>query len=282
MGVAHRLLAVSAAQIGVHHAPHDGPRPHDADLDDQVVVITGFEPGQHGHLRAALDLEAPHGIGLADHGEGGGIVLRDRGEREVPAPVLPDETKGPVDDGQHAEPEQVDLEETQVFQVFFVPLDDRAIGHGAVLDGDQVGYRLVAEQESAGVNGQVAGKVLDFRHQLEKVPMRARIEAGALKQRRLHPLVMVQQPGDAVDGCFGQSQRLAYVPDGGTAAVADEVGHHGGVGPAVLAVEVLDDLLAAVVLNVQVDVGRLGPLPGNKALKQQVHARGSTAVMLRQ
>ena len=47
---------------------------------------------------------------------------------------------------------------------------------------------------------------------------------------------------------------------------------HGRVGAAVLAVEVLDDLLAPVVLDVEIDVGRLGPLPGDEALEQQVHA----------
>ena len=34
--------------------------------------------------------------------------------------------------------------------------------HGRVLDGDQVVHRLVPEQESAGVDGEVAGEILDL------------------------------------------------------------------------------------------------------------------------
>ena len=165
VGVGDRLLAVPAAQVGMHHAPHDGSRPDDADLDDEIVIFPGFEPGQHGHLRAALDLEDPHGISPADHGVGRGIVLGNGGQGEGPAPVFLHEAKRPVHHGQHAEPQQVHLEELEAFQILLVPLDDRTVAHGAVLDGNQVAHRLVAEQKSAGVNGQVAGKVLDLRHQ---------------------------------------------------------------------------------------------------------------------
>ena len=40
-----------------------------------------------------------------------------------------------------------------------------------------------------------------------------------------------------------------------------------------LAVDVLDDLFAPLVLEVDVDVGRLAPLAADEALEQQVHAR---------
>src|SRR3546814_16110293 len=43
---------------------------------------------------------------------------------------------------------------------------------------------------------------------------------------------------------------------------------------AILLIDVLHDLLAALVLEVDVDVGRLLALGGDEALEQQVHARG--------
>ena len=52
--------------------------------------------------------------------------------------------------------------------------------HGCVLDGDQVVYRLVPEQESAGVDGEMTGEILDLVGQGDEVPMisRLRVQAG--------------------------------------------------------------------------------------------------------
>jgi hypothetical protein len=72
----------------------------------------------------------------------------------------------------------------------------------------------------------------------------------------------------------GDVQRLADVADRAAGAVA---GHHrrdGGTLAAVLAVDVLDHLLAPLVLEVDVDVGRLLALAADEALEQQVGARG--------
>jgi hypothetical protein len=41
----------------VHHVALDRARPHDRDLDDEVVEFARFEPRQHRHLGAAFDLE---------------------------------------------------------------------------------------------------------------------------------------------------------------------------------------------------------------------------------
>ena len=50
--------------------------------------------------------------------------------------------------------------------------------------------------------------------------------------------------------------------------------HSGEAGAiaAILLVDVLDDLLAALMRDIQVNVRRFSPLPGEKALEQQPHA----------
>ena len=68
---------------------------------------------------------------------------------------------------------------------------------------------------------------------------------------------------------LGNAQHLAHVANRGARPVADEVGHHGGVAAAVLEVDVLDHLFAPLVLDVEVDVGRLGPLTGEEPLEEQ-------------
>ena len=56
-GVMLLLDAVAPAQIGMHHVALDRPRPHDRDLDDEIVEALRLQSRQHRHLRAALDLE---------------------------------------------------------------------------------------------------------------------------------------------------------------------------------------------------------------------------------
>ena len=80
-----------------------------------------------------------------------------------------------------------------------------------------------------------------------------------------------EQLRQAVERGGGKAEGLADLAHRRARAVAHDVGHHGGVVAAVLRVDVLDHLLAAAVLDVEVDVGRLGPLAGEKALEQQVH-----------
>ncbi len=75
------------------------------------------------------------------------------------------------------------------------------------------------------------------------------------------------------DLLHGQAQGLARVPQGAPGAVGDHRGRQGGAVAAVFAIDVLDDLFTALVLEVHVDVRRLAALPGDEALEQQIHAR---------
>ena len=63
--VAHLLLAVPPAQVGMDHLPHDGPGADDRHLHHEVVEVVGLHARQGRHLRAALHLEEAHGVGLA-------------------------------------------------------------------------------------------------------------------------------------------------------------------------------------------------------------------------
>ena len=72
-----------------------------------------------------------------------------------------------------------------------------------------------------------------------------------------------------VDLVQAHPQGLAHVADGRARAVADHRGGQGGAVAAVLAVDVLDDLFAAFVLEVHVDVRRFAALPGHETLEQQ-------------
>jgi hypothetical protein len=68
-------------------------------------------------------------------------------------------------------------------------------------------------------------------------------------------------------------ERLADVADGAARPVGDQRRGQRRALAAVAFVEVLDDLFAALVLEVDVDVRRLVALAGDEALEQQMHAR---------
>ena len=85
---------------------------------------------------------------------------------------------------------------------------------------------------------------------------------------------MRKKLGAVVQRDLGNAECLAHLPDGGPRAVANHVGHHGGAVPAVLLVHVLDDFFPPVVLDIEVDVGRLRPFPGQEPLEEQVHLHG--------
>src|SRR5215472_8887277 len=72
----------------MHHVALDWPRPHDRDLDDEIVKFLRLEPRQHTHLRAALDLEDAERVGTGQHLVNGGLFGRDRGKVEPAAVML--------------------------------------------------------------------------------------------------------------------------------------------------------------------------------------------------
>ena len=76
--------------------------------------------------------------------------------------------------------------------------------------------------------------------------------------------------GERADRVVRQAEDLADLADRRAAAVGDH--GRGDAGPlaAVSAIDVLDHLLAPLVLEIDVDVGRLVALGGDEALEQQV------------
>ena len=90
----------------------------------------------------------------------------------------------------------------------------------------------------------------------------------------VEPLLALRRPLDALQV---DAERAAGVAQRRARPVADDDGGERGAVPAVLAVDVLDHLLAALVLEVDVDVGRLVALDADEAAEQQ---RGAARVDL--
>ncbi len=203
--------------------------------------------------------------------------------------------QGAGERGQHAQGEQVHLEQVQLRQVVLVPLHDGPVRHGRRLDGDGLAQRPARDHEPAHVDRQVAREPLQLARDLERQPhpLRVdRVQAGAGHEidqlrRSRHP-VWGPLGGDVrahlVEALVGshllrqpvhlrrrEAQRLAHVPERRLRPVGDHLAHHAGAVPPVPLVDVLHHLLAPLVLEVHVDVGRLPALGGDEAFEEQPH-----------
>ena len=199
------------------------------------------------------------------------------GQAEVPPAARRDERERTADCGQHAEAEHVDLQEPELVEVVLVPLDHGALRHRRVLDRNQLVERAARDHEAAGVLRQVARKPDQLAREREHARDERvrRVEARVPDPRVLDlaavpPLHRVRE---TVDLGRVEPQRLADVAHRALRPVADHSRRERGAGAAVLRVEVLDHLLAPLVLEVHVDVGRLVALARDEALEQHGHAR---------
>ena len=81
-----RVLAqpLPRVDVRVHRLPLDRPRPHERDLDGDVVEVLGLRAQEALHLRAALDLERADRVRALDVVVDRGVVERDAGEVDRP------------------------------------------------------------------------------------------------------------------------------------------------------------------------------------------------------
>ena len=95
------------------------------------------------------------------------VLLRDGGEVDLVALVLADQVDRVVQRAEHAEAEQVELHQPGRGAVVLVPLQHAAVLHPPPLDRADLDHRPVADHHPAGVDAEVARRVLDLARQLE-------------------------------------------------------------------------------------------------------------------
>ena len=151
----------------MHRPALDRPGPDQRHLDHQVVEHPRLQPGQGGHLRPRLHLEHPDRVGALQHLVHRGLGQVQLGQVDLDALVLGDQVDGVVQRREHAEPEQVELHQTDCRTVIFVPLQHTAVLHPRPLHRADVGDRPVADHHAAGVDAHVPGQVVDLHGQVD-------------------------------------------------------------------------------------------------------------------
>ena len=145
------LARLPVLHVRVDGLPLDRAGPHQGDLHGEVVEVLRLGLQDALHLRTALDLEDADRVGRLDVGVDGGVVERD--PRQVDRGALqPGELVDAVLDGaEHAEAEQVDLEEAGVAAGVLVPLADLATGHRRGLHRHELDQRPAGDDHAARV-----------------------------------------------------------------------------------------------------------------------------------
>ena len=122
---------------------------------------------------------------------------------------------------------------------------------------------------------EMSREILDFGGQLQRQRQaaiardRGRPPAPGLGEA-LVPAWSPARLGQPTGHVLREPERLADLADGAAAAIADDGADDGGAVAAVAIIDVLDDLLAPLMLEIDIDIGRLVAAGGDEALEQQV------------
>src|SRR5579883_2052416 len=272
------LLTVAPAKIGMNHIALDGTRADDRHLDHEIEELPGLQSRQHAHLCTALDLEHADRIGMLQHLVDFRLLLRHGVDHIAPAIVTIDQIEGAANAAQHAEPENIDLQDIERIEIVLVPFDDSTVLHRRILDRDQFLERPARDDEAADMLGEMTGEIDELPGEVESKPQGGivGIKTGVAHMIFLNATAMraPYRAGKRRRHIGREAQHLADLADGAARAVAD---HHGGEAGALArigVVDMLDHLLAPLMLEIDIDIGRLVALVADEALEEQIDLGG--------
>ena len=176
--------------------------------------------------------------------------------------MLGEQIEGAAHAAEHAEAEHVDLHDLQLLEIVLLPFDHPPVDHRRRLDRDEIVEPVAGEDEAAGmlaerwrgvpISWRVSSSVSARRGSLRSRPSSStwRSATPSFDQPQTWP--------DSVRGhVLGQAQRLADLAHRAAGAVAADHRGQRGMVVAVGLVDPLDHLLAPLMLEIDVDVGRL-------------------------
>ena len=285
LGIVDVLLALPATEIGMHHVALDGTGPDDRHLDDEIVELTRPEARQHRHLRPALDLEDAERVGPADHVIDLGILRRQRRQLERAAMAVTlvvmylKHFEGLAQAGQHAERQHVDLQYADGVEVVLVPFDHLALVHRRLDDRHDLVEPIAGDDKAADMLGQVARKPHDAIGMLDHMAgHRIRLVEATGSGFLLAQFGRIPAPDRARHGApdvVGQTHCLGDFAQRRTAAIGDDGSRERGALGAVFFVDELNDLVAPLVLEVDVDIWRFATFLRDETLEKHIDDIGS-------
>lgn len=249
MRVGDGFLAGTPTDVRVYRAALDRAGSDQPDLDGQVIETAWFQAGQGADLRATLHLEDPDRIRPAEHVVDARLVTRDRLHPPYLPEVLLHQVEGVLHSGEHSETEQVEFDQPHPCAVVLVPLQDSAVGHPGGFDRADIADRFIGQHHAAGVDAEVSG---ESQYLLRELHDRGGDVVGVTRDLSTPALDLF---GPGVLLTLAVSERFGHIADGVLGAVGHHVGNLRSIATAVFGVDVLDDLLAAPGVEIDIDIG---------------------------
>ncbi len=178
---------------------------------------------------------------------------------------------------QHAEREHVDLEQAERVEIVLVPFDRRALFHRRVHHRRDFVEPVAGDDEAAAVLSEMARKADELLRHLKRKSQR---RLGGIKPDPAHAGLPDRRrllaPGGPVEGgddIVREAENLGRLADRRAGAVGRHRGGEAGALAPVSLIDVLDHLLAPLMLEVDVDIGGLVALGRDEALEQKIEPR---------
>ncbi|MNS22630.1 hypothetical protein D3C72_544300 [compost metagenome] len=257
----------------MHHPALNRSRADDGHLNHQIVELRRSQARQHRHLRPRLDLEHADGVGAADHVVGRFVFGWNRRQAQIQIAMVAQQVEAAANRAEHAEGENIHLEQADCIEVILVPLNDRALGHGGVFHRHQRVQRLLGNHKAAGMLRQVPGEADQLpgqtQHPAQHRAVRVETAFEQTRDRRCFIAPVAAAISQCVDLIRRQAQGLGHVAYCAGSVVGADHRRQRRTTTAVTAKHVLQDFFAALVLEIDVDVRRLVALLGHEAFEQQ-------------
>ena len=140
---------------------------------DQVLEAVRLGVLEHALHAARFELEHGDRLGALEQGVHGLVVERQLADVERSLAglrtTLVDRLDRPVDDGQRAQAEEVELDQTDLLDIVLVELGDHAVAAGFAVERRVVGQRSRRDDDAAGMLAGVAGQVLELEGEVDEV-----------------------------------------------------------------------------------------------------------------
>ena len=175
-------------------------------------------------------------------------------------------------------PKHVDFHEPELLEIVLVPLDDGALRHRGILDRHELVDRPFGDDETAHVLREMAREAEQRFGEPDPAP---HLRALGVEPGLANPLLVddaalppLQRPRERADLQLLDTERLADIADGAAPTIGNDRSGQRRSLARVFAIDVLNDLLAPLVLEIHVDIRRLVALLRDEALDERLHPVG--------
>ena len=180
------------------------------------------------------------------------------------------------DAGEHAEREHVDFQDAKRVEIVLVPFDKGAVGHGGIADGNKLLKGPARDDEAAHMLGKMARETVQRLGEMDRKGERFIFGVHADFAQALWRKALPVPPADIAREraryVSRKPERLADIANGAAAAIGNDGRGKPRPVAAIARVNILDDLLAPLMLEIDIDVGRLLALGGHEPLEEKIDA----------